>query len=117
MQVQRISNNNYNPQFNGILKIQNFKKGGKVIERLTEDSVDKKLYESAYKNLFNGDWSRTGQQTIQKDKLSEYTKIIRQVFGIKLPETADKVIAADVKNLENGYRIKFGNDYRITHVF
>ena len=116
MQVQKVENNNFNPQFGGILKIKNYKKGGKVVERLTDDVFDKSLYETARKNLFGGDWSNIGSKEIPSSKFSEYTDLIKRTFGINLPKTTDEVVSVDVKNLGEGYRVKIGDDYKITHV-
>ena len=116
MQVQKIQNNNYNPQFNGILKVQNFKKGGKVTERLTSDALDKVLYEKARNNLFNGEWTSEGSKNIQSDKLSEYIGLIKHAYGISLPKSTNEVVTAELKNLFGGYSVRVGNDYKITHV-
>jgi len=117
MQVQRVQNNSSKTQFQGILQIQNFRKGGKVTERITADVFDSGLCEKARQNLFNGDWSNEGRRNIERVKLSDYTSIIKRNLGITLPESADKVVSAEFKNLGDGYSVQVGNDYKITHVF
>jgi hypothetical protein len=113
MQVQRIQNNN--PQFQGILKVQNFKKGGKVIERETGIEFDRDLANIALKNIFDGSWKNDGKKEISGENITKYLNILRQTMGISVSRNAKKAEQVELKNLGTGYSIKSDGEYKITH--
>ena len=113
MQVQRIQNNS--PQFQGILKVQNFKKGGKVIERETGLEFDRDLADVALKTVFDGSWRNDGKKEISGEKIAKYLNILRQTLGISVSRNAKKAEQVELKNLGTGYSIKSDGEFKITH--
>ena len=105
MRIQKIQNNNYT-QFQGLLRVQNFKKGGEVIERVTTEEFDKGLAECAFKNIFKGNWSDTGHKFIQNSNLAGYGSVLRHTLGINLPKTDRKIEQVILGHSDNSYSIK-----------
>jgi len=115
MQINRIQNNTYTPQFNGFIRLQNFAKGGEITKVETSQELDKGLADIALKNLFSGNWNNVGEKKLERGKLGLYVDIIRQTLGINIPRVGKEPVKVEVKHFDNGYGIK-GKDYQITHI-
>ena len=115
MRIQKIQNNNYT-QFKGLVRVQNFKKGGEIIEQVTTEEFDKGLAECAFKNIFNGNWSDTGHKFIKNGNLANYGNVLRHTLGINLPRTNNKVEHVILEHSNNSYGIKIDNEYELTHI-
>lgn len=115
MQINRVQNN-YNPQFNGMIKIRNFVKNGEITKFETSQELDKGLADVALKNVFNGDWANTGERKLERNKLGLYIDIIRQTLGISIPRVTKEIVPVKLKHFDNGYSIKAGEDYQLTHI-
>ena len=116
MQIQRIQNNNYTPQFQGFMNVQNLKKTEEVIKRNTSQELDKGLAESALKNIFGGSWTNDGIKAIASGKLARYTEVINQTLGLNIKRKLKDTQKIELKSFENGYSVKVENDYKITHI-
>ncbi len=114
MQVNRVQNNNYNPYFQGFLKIQNFSKDGQNIVRETSMEFDRGLADLALKNFFGGNWANEGAQKVNYKQIKQYTDVLRQALGINLPRNVREWQKVELKTFDGGYSIK-SDDFRITH--
>lgn len=114
MQISKIQSNNYTPQFNGFIKLQNFTKNGEVTKVKTSQELDKGLADLALKNVFGGNWTNGGRD-IKRTELGQYVEIIRQTLGINVPRVTKEPVKVELRHFDNGYNIK-GKDYQITHI-
>ena len=116
MQIPKIQNYNYNPQFQGFIKIQSLKKGGEVKEIETTFELDRGLAKTALKNLFEGSWTNSGDRSVPGSKLALYAEALKQTLGINLPRTGKAVEHVKLTHLDNGYSIESGKNYKLTHI-
>ena len=116
MQINKIQNNNCTPQFRGMIKFQNFAKGGEITKFETSQDLDKGLAQLALNNIFGGNWANAGEKKIQRNKLVQYIDIIQQTLGIKIPKSNQKTTKVELKNFDSGYSIKSDNEYQLTHI-
>ena len=115
MQVQRIQKKQYNPQFNGILKVQNYRKSEGIIEKETTIDLDRGLANCALKNLFEGSWSNYGGKQLPGKNIAPYLEALLQTLGINLPKN-NEMKYVKLKNFNNGYSIKVNGEYKIIHI-
>ena len=116
MRVDKIQNNAYIPQFNGMIKIQNFAKNGEITKIETTQEFDKGFAELALKNLFDGDWANSGNKKIELKKLKQYFDVNRQTLGLRVPKISRDQTEIELKHFDKGYSIKSENNYIITHI-
>lgn len=114
MQVNKIQNNN--PQFKGMITVQNLKSGKKVLEQKTAHEFDRDLSAVILKTLFEGSWENTGRKNINLKDLALYAEVLKQTLGFNLLKNCKKTEQIVIKHFGNGYSIKAGNDYKITHI-
>lgn len=114
MRIGGIQNNN-NPQFQGVIKVQYFKKADEILQKKTSIDLDRGLSQCALKDVFEGDWANTGNKRIDSHKLTQYIAALRGTLDINLPRLTTKTKAVELKQFGDGYSIKIGNDYKITH--
>lgn len=116
MKINKIQNNNYTPQFRGMIKFQNFAKSGEITKIETSQDLDKGLAQLALNSVFDGSWANAGEKKIERNKLGLYIDIIRQTLGINIPRVNKELAKVELKHFDNGYSIKSGSDYKITHI-
>ena len=116
MRIGALQNNNINPHFQGVIKLQNFKKGGEIIERKTSIDLDRGLSLSALENVFDGNWANQGIMSVQSKKLSQYIAAIKQTLDWSFPKRNKKLVPVELKRFETGYSVKVGDDFKITHL-
>ena len=114
MQINRIQNNT--PQFQGIIQIQNFRKGGKIMEMKTSFELDRGLAQSALKNVFGGSWANVGDKSIPNKEMAPYFEALKQTLGINLPKSYRGSTHIERKLIDSGYTIKADKEYKITHI-
>ena len=115
MRIAALQNTNINPQFQGVIKLQNFKKGGEIIERKTSIDLDRGLSMSALENVFDGNWANQGIKKVQNEKLTQYIVAIKQTLDLSFPKRSKKLVPVELKRFETGYSVKVGDDFKITH--
>lgn len=116
MQINRIQNNTYTPQFNGFIRLQNFAKGGEITKVETSQELDKGLANIALNNVFGGNWIKAGKKEIKFKELKQYCDVISQTLGISIPRNTKEPVKVELKHFDNGYSIKSDGDYKITHI-
>ena len=115
MQIHRIQNN-LNPQFQGIIKVQNFKKGGEIVERKTSQDLDRGLAQSALNNIFEGNWTNEGTKHLNTEYIARYADAISQTLGLDVCKTKKQTELVERKQIESGYSFKVADLYKITHI-
>ena len=116
MKINKIQNNNYTPQFRGMIKFQNFANGGEVTKIETTHELDKGLAQIALNNVFGGNWANAGKKNLERKKLGLFIDIIRQTLGINIPKANKELAKVELKHFDNGYSIKSDGEYQLTHI-
>lgn len=116
MQINKIQNSNYYPRFGGLIKFQDFTNGGKITKIKTTLELDKGFAQLALKNMFDGNWADISKKKIERSKFKQYLDVIAQTIDLKLPRLNKEFTLVELKHFDNGYSIKSGKDYQITHI-
>ncbi len=114
MQIQNIQNNN-STNFKGVIIIQNLKKGGKIIKRETSKTLDRELFDIAFRNICGGRYRYDEWRNIRAYELRDYADCLKYSKGLNLPET--DLYAENAKlNFDDGmYSIEIPKKFRIWH--